>query len=115
MESATPQTPQTLPMVLPYWPPQTPQTPRTLPMVLPYWPLETLQNLALAGLWALGSVRGPLETLQNLALARLWALGSVSATRGGSFWARISLGKAVAGSGVRGQDERDKWGQERKK
>ena len=49
----------------------------TLPMVLPYWPLETLQNLALARLWALGSVRWPLETLQNLALARLWALGSV--------------------------------------
>ena len=70
-------TPRTLPMVLPYWPPQTPQAPRTLPMVLPYWPLETLQNLALARLWALGSVRWPLETLQNLALARLWALGSV--------------------------------------
>ena len=90
-------------MVLPYWSPQTPQTPGTLPMVLPYWPLETLQNLALAGLWALGSVRWPLETLQNLALARLWALGSVSATRGGSFWTRIRLGKAVAGSGVRSQ------------
>ena len=59
-------------MVLPYWPPQ---TPGTLPMVLPDWPLETLQNPALAGLWALGSVRWPLEMLQNLALARLWALG----------------------------------------
>ena len=46
-------------------------------LVLPYWPLETLQNLALARLWALGSVRWPLETLQNLALARLWVLGSV--------------------------------------
>ena len=52
------QTPQT---------PQTPQTLRHLPMVLPYswildasdapWTLQTLQNLALARLWALGSVR----------------------------------------------------------
>ena len=55
------------------------------------WTLQTLQNLALARLWALGSVPdcGPywpleqpasgfwtLQTLQNLALARLWALGS---------------------------------------
>ena len=70
-------------------------------MVVPYvwilnasdapWTLQTLQNLALARLWALGSVPdcGPywpleqpasgfwtLQTLQNLALARLWALGS---------------------------------------
>ena len=47
--------------------PQTPQTLRHLPMVLPYfwildasdapWTLQTLQNLALARLWALGSVR----------------------------------------------------------
>ena len=29
------------------------------------------------------------------------AFGSESATRGGSFWTRIRLGKAVAGSGVR--------------
>ena len=28
---------------------------------------------------------------------------------GGSFWSRIRLGKAVAGPGVRGQDDRDKW------
>ena len=28
------------------------------------------------------------------------AFGSESATRGGSFWTRIRLGKAVAGSGV---------------
>ena len=34
-----------------------------------------------------------------------------SATRGGSFSTRISLGKAVAGSGLRGQDERDQWKQ----
>ena len=34
------------------------------------------------------------------------AFGSESATRGGSFWTRIRLGKAVAGSGVRGLD----WG-----
>ena len=53
----TPQTPQT---------PETPQTPRTLPMVLPYWPLEQPAS----GFWTL-------QTLQNLALARLWALGSV--------------------------------------
>ena len=32
------------------------------------------------------------------------ALGIESATRGGSFWTRIRLGKAMAGSGVRGQD-----------
>ena len=51
------QTPQT---------PETPQTPRTLPMVLPYWPLEQPAS----GFWTL-------QTLQNLALARLWALGSV--------------------------------------
>ena len=37
------------------------------------------------------------------------ALGSQSATMGGSFWTRIRLGKAVAGPGVRGQDDRDKW------
>ena len=30
---------------------------------------------------------------------------------GGSFWTRIRLGKAVAGPGVRGQDDRDKWKQ----
>ena len=39
------------------------------------------------------------------------ALGSQSATMGGSFWTRIRLGKAVAGPGVRGQDDRDKWKQ----
>ena len=39
------------------------------------------------------------------------ALGSQSATMGGSFWTRIRLGKAVAGPGVRGQDDRDKWTQ----
>ena len=39
------------------------------------------------------------------------ALGSQSATMGGSFWSRIRLGKAVAGPGVRGQDDRDKWTQ----
>ena len=33
------------------------------------------------------------------------ALGSQSATMGGSFWSRIRLGKAVAGPGVRGQDD----------
>ena len=31
------------------------------------------------------------------------AFGMESATRGGSFWSRIRLGKAVAGSGVRSQ------------
>ena len=35
-------------------------------MVLPYWPLEQPAS----GFWTL-------QTLQNLALARLWALGSV--------------------------------------
>ena len=39
------------------------------------------------------------------------AFGTESATRGGSLCTRIRLGKAVAGSGVRGQDERDKWKQ----
>ena len=39
------------------------------------------------------------------------ALGSQSATMGGLFWSRIRLGKAVAGPGVRGQDDRDKWTQ----
>ena len=39
------------------------------------------------------------------------AFGMESATRGGSFWSRIRLGKAVAGSGVRSQDERDQWKQ----
>jgi len=39
------------------------------------------------------------------------ALGSQSATMGGLFWTRIRLGKAVAGPGVRGQDDRDKWTQ----
>ena len=39
------------------------------------------------------------------------AFGSESATRGGSFWTRIRLGKAVARPGVRGQDERNKWQQ----
>ena len=78
-----------------------PSNASTLAMVVPYvwildasdapWTLQTLQNLALARLWALGSVPdcGPywpleqpasgfwtLQTLQNLALARLWALGS---------------------------------------
>ena len=38
-------------------------------------------------------------------------LGTQSATMGGSFWTRIRLGKAVAGPGVRGQDDRDKWKQ----
>ena len=37
------------------------------------------------------------------------AFGSESATRGGSFWTRITLGKAVAAPGVRGQDAREKW------
>ena len=37
------------------------------------------------------------------------ALGSQSGTMGGLFWSRIRLGKAVAGPGVRGQDDRDKW------
>ena len=36
------------------------------------------------------------------------AFGSESATRGGSFWARIRWGKAVAAPGVRGQDAREK-------
>ena len=89
-------------MVLPYWPLQ---TPRTLPMVLPDWPLETLQNLALARLWALGSVRWPSETLQNLALARLWALGSVRdcgrscADCGVGALARQILGSAILAVG----------------
>ena len=39
------------------------------------------------------------------------AFGTQSATMGGSFWTRIRLGKAVAGPGVRGQDDRDKWTQ----
>ena len=39
------------------------------------------------------------------------AFGTLSATMGGSFWTRIRLGKAVAGPGVRGQDDRDKWKQ----
>ena len=42
------------------------------------------------------------------------AFGTQSATMGGWFWmfgARIRLGKAVAGPGVRGQDDRDKWKQ----
>ena len=39
------------------------------------------------------------------------AFGTQSATMGGSFWIRIRLGKAVAGPGVRGQDDRDKWKQ----
>ena len=81
--------------------PSNPSNASTLAMVVPYvwildasdapWTLQTLQNLALARLWALGSVPdcGPywpleqpasgfwtLQTLQNLALARLWALGS---------------------------------------
>ena len=81
--------------------PSNPSNASTLAMVAPYvwildasdapWTLQTLQNLALAKLWALGSVPdcGPywpleqpasgfwtLQTLQNLALARLWALGS---------------------------------------
>ena len=37
------------------------------------------------------------------------AFGSESATRGGSFWTRLRLGKAVAAPGVRGQDAREKW------
>ena len=74
-------------------------------MVLPDWPLETLQNLALARLWALGSVRWPLETLQNLALARLWALGSVRdcgrscADCGVGALARQILGSAILAVG----------------
>ena len=40
---------------------------------------------------------------------KLFFLGAQSATMGGSFWTRIRLGKAVAGPGVRGQDDRDKW------
>ena len=36
------------------------------------------------------------------------AFGAQSATMGGWFWTRIRLGKAVAGPGVRGQDDRDK-------
>ena len=36
------------------------------------------------------------------------AFGTQSATMGGWFWTRIRLGKAVAGPGVRGQDDRDK-------
>ena len=39
------------------------------------------------------------------------AFGTQSATMGGLFWIRIRLGKAVAGPGVRGQDDRDKWKQ----
>ena len=37
------------------------------------------------------------------------AFGSESAIRRGSFWTRIRWGKAVAASGVRGQDAREKW------
>ena len=36
------------------------------------------------------------------------AFGTQSATMVGWFWIRIRLGKAVAGPGVRGQDDRDK-------
>ena len=36
------------------------------------------------------------------------AFGTQCATMGGSFWSRIRLGKAVAGPGVRGQEDRDK-------
>ena len=39
------------------------------------------------------------------------AFGTQCATMGGLFWIRIRLGKAVAGPGVRGQDDRDKWKQ----
>ena len=39
------------------------------------------------------------------------AFGTQSVTMGGSFWIRIRLGKAVAGPGARGQDDRDKWKQ----
>ena len=39
------------------------------------------------------------------------AFGTQSATMGGSFWTRIRLGKAVAGPGVRGPEDRDKWKQ----
>ena len=39
------------------------------------------------------------------------AFGMESTTRGGSFSTRSRLGKAVAGSGLRGQDERDQWKQ----
>ena len=39
------------------------------------------------------------------------AFGTQSATMGGWFWIRIRLGKAVAGPGVRGQDDRNKWKQ----
>ena len=35
------------------------------------------------------------------------AFGTESVTRGGSFWTRIRLGKAVAAPGVRGQDARE--------
>ena len=41
------------------------------------------------------------------------AFGMESTTTGGSFSTRIRLGKAVAGSGLRGQDERDQWKQTR--
>ena len=39
------------------------------------------------------------------------AFGTQSVTMGGSFWIISRLGKAVAGPGARGQDDRDKWKQ----
>ena len=38
-------------------------------------------------------------------------VGTESVRLGGSFWIRLRLEKAVAGPGVRGQDDRDKWKQ----
>ena len=55
--------------------------------------------------------RGPRQIETNLFFFRdsEAAFGTQCATMGGSFWSRIRLGKAVAGPGVRGQDDRDKW------
>ena len=55
------------------------------------------------------SPAAPREARSDALVPNSFLLLLVSATRGSSFSTRIRLGKAVAGSGLRGQDERDQW------
>ena len=54
---------------------------------------------------------GPELDWEKLWRDQVFGVRMTDATMGGSFWTRIRLGKAVAGPGVRGQDDRDKWTQ----
>ena len=75
-------------------------------------------NTCISGTASYSNIRTPLAVAHNVAVVLPEALtepeagvGTESVRLGGSFWIRLRLEKAVAGPGVRGQDDRDKWKQ----